>query len=505
MAETATLARSVLHVRSKKTGRLALEQNTTSGFNRRSFLRNAGVGSGVLALGPLAASLASSTAASAAAAGGANNFDVTANRIGTDSVKWDSAIRTEHMDHIVAGMGIADMDFKTAPAITAGLRKQIAKENWGYIDMGSPGPKAWMKGIVDWNRSRYGITAINEGNMAISTGVHAGILATMAAYAPPGSKVLLATPIYNGFYGDIKATKTVANESLMKMVNGRYEIDWVDFEAKASMPDTKVTILCNPQNPVGRAWSKEELTRYGEICLKHNVLVLSDEIHCDFIMNGQKYVPFATLDNKDVVNNSITYKSVSKSFSLAGMKVAWFFSTNPEVFKATVAHNRADLSTMGMVAAQSAYAGAGNWLTECVTYIDGNQKFANDYIKANIPMIKVGNKPEGTYLQWIDISAIADKIGAKKMADEANQQAKEAAGKMGTDYSGRQEMAAAKVVTPEEMVQHWFGKNAFVQLNAGTSYGLGGANHMRMNIATSRKTLKAALDSMAAATKKISA
>ena len=124
-----------------------------------------------------------------------------------------------------------------------------------------------------------------------------------------------------------------------------------DFEAKASMPDTKVSILCNPQNPVGRAWTKEELTRYGEICLKHNVLVLSDEIHCDFISKGSKYVPFATLDNEAVVKNSITYKSVSKSFSLAGMKCAWFFSTNPEVYKATVFHNHADLNTLGMYAA----------------------------------------------------------------------------------------------------------------------------------------------------------
>jgi len=475
-----------------------------TGFNRRSFLRNAGIGSGVLALGPLAASLATSTSASAAGAGSAA-FDTIANRVGHDSVKWDGALRNEKIDHVVAGMGIADMDFKAAPAITAALRKAVQYDNWGYIDMGQPGRKAWLKSIVDWNHKRYGITAMNEGNMGITTGVHAGILATMAAYSPPGSKVLLATPIYNGFYGDIKATKTVANESLMKMVNGRWEIDWNDFEAKASQPDTKVSILCNPQNPVGRAWTKEELTRYGEICLKHNVLVLADEIHCDFISKGQKYIPFATLDNKAVVDNSITYKSVSKSFSLAGMKAAWFFTTNPEVYKATVFHNHADLNTLGMYAAEAAYAGGEGWLNDCVSYISDNHDFANAYIKKNIPMIKVGNAPEGTYLQWIDVTAIADKIGAKKMADDANQAAKDAASKMGTDYSGRQAMGEVRLQTPEDMVQHWLAKNAFVQLNSGTSYGLGGANHMRMNIATSRKTLKAALDSIAAATKKISA
>src|SRR5579862_9599294 len=210
-------------------GRFALEQNVKTGQNRRSFLRNASLGGGVLALGPLAASLSSANAAEKAA-GGKYDFDNIANRIGHDSVKWDGGLRNEHVDHLVAGMGIADMDFKAAPAITAALRKATMYDNWGYIDMGQPGRQAWLKSIVDWNAKRYGITAMNMGNMGVTTGVHAGILATMHAYVPQGSKVLMATPIYNGFYGDIRATKTVANESLMKFVNGRWEIDWNDFE-----------------------------------------------------------------------------------------------------------------------------------------------------------------------------------------------------------------------------------------------------------------------------------
>ncbi len=477
------------------------------GHDRRSFLRNAGLGGSVLALGPLAASLASSAAdaADAPAGGGKYGFDTPYNRVGHDSVKWDGALRTEKIDHIVAGMGIADMDFRAAPSITAALRKAVQYENWGYIDMAQPGRKAWLQSIVDWNHKRYGITAINLGNMGITTGVHAGILATMRAYTKPGDKVLMATPIYNGFYGDIKATQTVANESLMKFVNGRYEIDWDDLEKKAALPGTKVSIFCNPQNPVGRTWSRDEVTRYAQLCLKHNILMLSDEIHCDFMSKGQKYTPVSTLEDQKLVNNSITYKSVSKSFSLAGQKCAWFFTTNPEVYKATAFNNHADLNTLGMTAAESAYAGGEDWLNSVISYISDNHDYANAYIKKNIPMIKVGNAPEGTYLQWIDVTAIADKIGAKKMADDANQKAHEAAGKMGTDYSGRQSMEAVRTVTPEDMVQHWVAQNAFVQLNAGTSYGLGGANHMRMNIATSRKTLKAALDSMAAATKKLSA
>ncbi len=469
---------------------------------RRSFLKNSGMAGGVLALGPLAASVTAAGAAATVPPKGKYDFDKPYNRIGFDDVKWDAALRTEHLDHLVAGMGIADMDFRCAPAITAALRKRVAHENWGYLDMGAPGPVAFKNGLIAWNRKRYGIEVIDPDRLGITTGVHAGIICALRAFTRPGDKVLMATPIYNGFYGDLRYTKTVAEESLMKYVDGRYEIDWEDFERRMT-PEVKVSILCNPQNPVGRAWTREELNRYGELCLKHNVIVISDEIHCDFIMKGQKYVPFSTLENKDVVANSFTMKSGSKSFSLAAMKCAWFFSTNPKLFDAAIEMNHADLNTLGMISEQAAYAGGESWLNQCVDYIDANQDFANRYIKANIPMIKVGRKPEGTYLSWLDVTAVADRIGAKKLADEANRQAAGNGARMGQDYSGRQAMVARKPVTPEEMVGHWFAKNAFVQLNPGNTYGYGGANHMRMNVATSRKTLTAALDSMADALKEL--
>jgi len=469
-------------------------------------MRNAGLSGGVFAIGPLAASLAASREASAAPMrGGKYDFDKPYNRIGFDDVKWDGAMRTEHVNRLVAGLGVADMDFECAPSITAALSKRIQHHNWGYMDMGSPGPMAFKQGLIDWNEKRYGIKVINPQNLGITTGVHAGLLACLRAYTKPGDRVLLATPIYNGFYGDIRNSRTVKNESLMHWVNGRYEIDWNDFEKKASLPRTKVTILCNPQNPVGRVWTKDELTRYGQICLKHNVLVLSDEIHCDFVSKGQKYTPFANLDDKKIVDNSITFKSGSKSFSLSGQMCAWYFSTNPEVFARTSFENHPDLNILGMIAEQAAYAGGEEWLNQLVDYIDGNLDFAHNYIKSNIPMIKVGSKPEGTYLMWADVSAIIDKIGAKKQADEANQAAaREAKGKtkLGTDYAGNQALEAREEVTPSLVVQHWFAKNAYVKLNAGSTYGLGGESYMRINCATARSTLKAGLDSMEAATKK---
>jgi len=383
--------------------------------------------------------------------------------------------------------------FRVAPAITAELRKRLSLENWGYLDMGSPNPKAFVKGILDWNRKRYGVSVANEGNLAITTGVHSGIIATMRAYSPPGSKVLMATPIYNGFYSDLKATQTVANESLMKTVNGSWEIDWADFEKKAAMPDTKVSILCNPQNPVGRVWTREELTRYGEICLKHNVLVLSDEIHCDFINKGQKFIPFSTLPNKAIVDNSISYMSASKSFSLAGMKVAWFFSTNPELFQRMAAQDRPDMNVLGLAAHQAVYSSGEQWLNQCVDYIDANHDFANQYIKANIPMLKVGRKPEGTYLVWLDAASVSEKIGAQASADVENKKSQPI-----SRWTGKTTM-----VTSADIVGHWFARNAYVKLNPGTTYGKGAANCLRMNIATARPVLKAALDSMAGALKRL--
>ena len=462
------------------------------GHDRRAFLRRAGMSGSVLALGPLAASIAASAPA-AAAAPGKYDFDTPYNRLGTDSVHWDQPKRDEHMSKIIAGMGVADMDFRCAPAIMAGLRKRMEHENWGYIDMDSPGPQAFMQGIIDWNKRRYGINVINHSNLGIGTGVHSGLVAALRAFAPKGSKVLMITPIYNGFYYDLPFTDTVANESEMKYADGKYQIDWDDLERRAAMPDNKTMILCNPNNPTGNVWTKEELNRIGEICLKHKVVILSDEIHCDFVTKGQKYTPISTLDNKDIVNNSITFKSGSKSFSLAGMKCAWFFSTNPELFKRTAAKDRADLNTLGMIAEQSAHNGGEDWLNQCVAYIDGNHDFAQQYIKANIPMLKVGQKAQGTYLMWLDTSAVVEKIGAKKLADAENKKPQPISMLTGKPT----------VVTVDNMVVHWFAKNAYVALNPGNTYGKGGLNHMRMNIGTSRQTIKAALDSMAGALKNL--
>ena len=443
------------------------------GLNRRSFLRNAGLTALVGAVAPDSSLAAAAGAAFVPAPDSTKfDFDTPYSRIGTDSTQWDGPINTGLTDkaHIVAGMGIADIDFRAAPAITQALNERMKHELWGYMVI----PKSFQEGIVAWNKRRYGVD-IDPAMMDITTGVHPGLIAALRAFSPPGSKVLLTTPTYNGFYGDLRNTGTIAEESVMKVVNGRFTFDFDDFVRRISR-ETNTFILCNPQNPTGNCWTPEELTRIGEICLRHRVIVLADEIHCDYVNKGQKYTPFASLPNKAIVDNSLTFKAASKSFGLAAMKCAWYYSTNKDLFMATKANNRADLTTVGVIANKAAYAGGEDWLNQAVDYVSGNHDLAQSYIKANIPMLKTYNKAEGTYLMWLDVSQVAEKIGAKDKAAA--------------------ETKAGKVTTPEQIVERWFLKNAGVALNPGHTYGAGGANHMRMNIGLSRKTLQAALTSM---------
>ena len=448
-----------------------------SGLNRRSFLRSTGLAAIAGAVAPGSSLAAAAGAAMAPGDSTKFDFDTPYSRIGTDSVKWDGPIATGNTDktRIVAGMGIADMDFRAAPSITQALQERMKHDVWGYMTV----PKSFNEGIIAWNKRRYGVD-IDPALMDITTGVHPGLIASLRAFSPPGSKVLLTTPTYNGFYGDLRNTGTLAEESVLKVVNGRFTFDFDDFERRISR-ETNTFILCNPQNPTGNCWSAEELTKIGEICLRHRVIVLADEIHCDWVAKGQKYTPFASLPNKAIVNNSVTFKAASKSFGLAAMKCAWYYSTNKDLFMATKANNHADLTTMGMIASKAAYSGGEEWLNQCVDYVNGNHDLAQSYIKANIPMIKIYAKAEGTYLMWLDISQVADKIGAKEKAAA--------------------ETKAGKATAPEQIVERWFVKNAGVALNPGNTYGKGGENHMRMNIATSRKTLQAALTSLANALK----
>jgi cystathionine beta-lyase len=441
----------------------------TRGLDRRGFLAYAA------AMGSVAAVSASTAPA---AADDQYDFDIPFNRIGTGSLKWDGPIEDYGKDSIQAGMGVADMDFRCAPAITKAIEDRVRQESWGYLNT----PRAYLESIVKWNKQRYDVE-IDPQNILIADGVHAGIVSALRTFSPPGTRVLMLTPAYDGFYGDIALVGCKPEESRMKLAEGRYRVDFEDLEGRIST-DTKTLILCNPHNPTGNCWSYEDLTRLGELCTGHGVVVLADEIHCDFVSKGRKYIPYCTLRNRDVVMNSITFKSASKACNLSTFKNAWMFSDNPAYIARVRAHHRPDLNrnTLGITATLAAYTQCPGWLEQLVPYIDGNQEVVASFVASSIPLMRTV-KAEATYLAWLDVSRLAEKIGAKEMAAEAN----------------KRRPAGRKPLSPETMIERWLVANAKVHLNPGSMYGSGGENHMRMNVATSRRTVELALRNMAEA------
>ena len=449
------------------------------GVNRRAFLQNAGMTALLGAMGTGTAAASDAADAALEPVNGKYDFDTVYNRIGTDCIKWDQQIKTYGKDSIAVGMGIADMDFRTAPAISKALTERMQHENWGYLSI----PSSYVQSIVSWNKRRYGVD-INPELLLLTSGVHPGLIYALQAFSPRGSKVLVQTPTYNAFFTDIALVGCRAEESPLKLVDGRYSMDFDDLERRIDH-DTNTLILCNPQNPTGNCWSREDLMTLGEICTRRRVVVLADEIHCDFVTKGNTYTPYSTLPNKDIVRNSLTFKSASKSFSLAAMKCAYMFSDNPDyIARVKATGYRQEVNTLGMIANRAAYEQGEEWLNQLVTYIDGTMDYVESYIRSNIPLIKFV-KPQGTYLAWVDVSAVVNAIGAKELAAEAN----------------KTKEASASLVTPEMIVERYLVKHAKVQLNPGSSYGYGGAGRMRMNVATSRKLVQVALTNIANALK----
>ena len=455
-----------------------------SAFSRRNFLRSTGASVLLGAAGAPALLHAHPATGRSPAAGARDSaarpfppalddydFDEVYDRGGTDCIRWDRAV-SEYGDGIVAAMGIADMDFRAAPCITRALAERCAHENWGYMHR----PASYAESVAAWNHRRYGVE-IDPSSLVFTTGVHPAIIAALHTFSPPGTRVLMTTPTYNGFYADLRFSRTITDDSPMIVdAAGRYSIDFDDFERRARRCNT--FILCNPQNPTGNCWSAADLERMGEICLRRRCVVLADEIHCDFVTAGNSYTPFATLD-PEIVANSLTFKSGSKSFSLAAMKVAWYYSTNPDLLARVRANTRADLSTLGMVAMRAALDEGEPWLDDLLAYIDANHDFAESFIRDNIDGIG-HRKGEGTYLAWLNVAEFAGRIGAAETA-------------------ARESARGSAEVTPEKVVQRWFAERAGVFLNPGPGYGTGGAGHMRMNLASSRKIVELALNNMAEA------
>ncbi|MEZ5551505.1 MAG: aminotransferase class I/II-fold pyridoxal phosphate-dependent enzyme [Pseudomonadales bacterium] len=456
----------------------------TPELNRRGFLK----GAGMTALAGAVSTSATLTAAPTAAGltdsnlpyliDGKYDFDTVYHRIGTECTKWDRQIEL-FGNRFQIGMGIADLDFRAAPCIGEAMRKRMEHENWGYLSSGI-GHQSLKEAICEWNSERHGVE-VDPDTIEIATGVHPGLIAALTTFSPPGSQVLLMTPTYNGFYSDLTYTRTTANESELIFENGAYAIDWDDLEARMT-PDTHSLLLCNPQNPTGNVWSRQDLLRIGELCLKYDIVVLADEIHADFVRAGKQYTPFASLPDKDIVNNSLTFKAITKSFSIPASKNAYWFSTNPIYLARVRKNHRADINTLGVVANEAAYRHGKEWLDQLLPYIDANHSFVENYLAKHLPQVGY-TRAEGTFLSWLHFDGIMDAAGVVERSAASQ--------------------ATSEPMTESEVFESWLVEHCGVQLNDGEGYGKGGERCMRMNIGTSREIIRVALDNMTQAIRSV--
>ncbi|MDP5002948.1 MAG: aminotransferase class I/II-fold pyridoxal phosphate-dependent enzyme, partial [OM182 bacterium] len=325
---------------------------TAPTLGRRAFLRNASVAalaSGTAATTLFSESQAQGSARTMAHTGMKFDFDTPYNRVGSSCARWDGAARGYPEGVFKYGMGVASQDFECAPCITEALEERIKHHNWGYLS----DRDGLVAEIVKWNGNRNQLD-LDPKTITISDGVYPGMIAAMRAFTPPGGKTLIITPAYSGFYTMAREANIGTVDSQMKRIDGRYEVDWADLEAKMT-PDVRTLVVCNPQNPTGNVWREDELERMGQLALDHNIVVISDEIHADIVRKGHKYTPFAALKNKEIVNNSLSFCAISKTFNMAGLKNAYYYSSNPALLGRVNQQHWPDVSTLGVVATEAAY------------------------------------------------------------------------------------------------------------------------------------------------------
>lgn len=326
---------------------------------------------------------------------GKYNFDEFVNRRGTNSVKWDE----EKEDGIIP-LWVADMDFLAAPAIRRAVEERAKHGVFGYAIVGD----SYYAAITNWFKRRHN-WAIERDWIIYTTGVIPAISATIHALAMPGEKVLIQTPVYNCFYSCIRNQGLRVLESPLKREGNTYVVDWDNFEAKCADKKTTLFLLCNPHNPAGRVWTKDELARMNEICMRHDVKVISDEIHCELIMPGYVFTPFATV-NADCQRNSVVFNSPTKNFNIAGLQIANIICADKEWYRridrAINIFEVCDVNPFGPLALEAAYNESEDWIDELMPYIADNYALLKDTFAKEVPNYEV-LKLEGTYLAWVDI------------------------------------------------------------------------------------------------------
>lgn len=374
------------------------------------------------------------------------NFDEIIERRGTSCVKWDESPSPD-----IIPMWVADMDFKAAPAILDAIRKRAEHGIFGYTLVEDD----YYEAVISWFQRRHGWT-IRREDILYTTGVIPAMSCAIKALTMPGEKVLILSPDYNCFFSSIRNNGCEVAESVLRLsqnMQNHFEVDWDDFEQQCADEKTTVFLLCNPHNPTGRVWSKEELQRMADICQRNQVRIISDEIHCELMMPGQRFCPMATVDTDAIILNSPT-----KSFNIAGLQIANIICTHPEwrrrIDRAININEVCDVNPFGPVALKAAYNECEEWIDELNQYLWDNYQVLCDFVAKQLPLWKV-MPLEGTYLVWVDVSLCCDNVTV--YTDKLMQEAK-------------------------------------VWLNPGTMYGAeSGKGYVRINIACPRSRMMEAL------------
>ena len=381
------------------------------------------------------------------------NFDEPVDRRNTDCLKYDFAKR-KGMPEDVLPLWVADMDFKTSSYIEDALVERAKEAIFGYSEVQTPYFHAvanWMKIHHNWEVKRTWLVK--------TPGVVFALAMAVKVFTDPGDSVIIQSPVYYPFSEVITDNgRNIVSSDLYLGVDDRYHMDYADFEKKIIENDVKLFLLCNPHNPVGRVWTKGELEKVGDICLKHNVLVVSDEIHADFVFKGQHQV--FTAIKKEYEDITLTCTAPSKTFNLAGLSLSNIFIPNRELkrqFKAELkAAGTGLMGVMGLVACQTAYEKGEEWYYAMKSYVQANIEFTKQYVEENLPGVKMIDH-EGTYLVWLDFRETG--LGVDEL---------------------------------EDLIIH----KAKLWLDSGKIFGKNGEGFQRINVACPRSTVKEALDRM---------
>lgn len=390
------------------------------------------------------------------------NFDKIIDRMQTNSIKWDPVyLKFQYGENKqdLLPFWVADMDFESPSVVKDAIIQRAQHQIYGYTFT----RLKYYEALNSWYNRRHNWD-IERKWVCSTPGIVPAINFIIQRFSKPGDKVLIQTPVYYPFSEAIVNNGRQIVENSIQLKDGNYEMNFDDLELKVQDPRVKIAILCNPHNPVGRVWTKEELIQFGNICLKHNVLIISDEIHCDLILPGYKHVCFASISNEFAMN-SITCNAGSKTFNLAGLKQSNVIIPNTKIlaeFKNQLANLGLEGGTLfGEISLEAAYNGAEAWLDDLILYLADNYKFLKKYLETNLPGVSV-IELQGTYLVWVDFTKLG--LNSKEL----------------------------KRIMEEE---------AKIALDDGAMFGDVGAGFQRINIACPKSLLEKALENISLAFK----